>query len=263
MRRFEGLGVLAMCAAIFCAVPLALGGIGISWDGLNHHFYLGWTAQHPRFDKDFVAASYQSYQFPYLYWPAYALAAGGASGMTAGLVLALLHLVCVPPVWLLSRVLVPGSAPVDAVLRCMAVALAFSSTLALSILDTTSNDMLAAAPLVWALALAFLPWDRATTRPVSVRAAVAWSAALAGVAVAFKLSNGPIAIVLPLVWIAHQGSWVERLRRLVLAGCAGSAAFLATYGYWGWQLWTHLGNPIYPFYDAYFEPLRRWAWGGA
>jgi hypothetical protein len=34
------------------------------------------------------------------------------------------------------------------------------------------------------------------------------------------------------------------------------AGFTICYGYWGWQLWTHFGNPIYPFYDAQFAPLR-------
>lgn len=59
-------GVFAWIA--FISIPLFLGEIGISWDALNHHIYLGWTAGRPRFDLDFLAASYQSYQFPYLYW---------------------------------------------------------------------------------------------------------------------------------------------------------------------------------------------------
>ena len=45
-------GVFAWIA--FISIPLFLGEIGISWDALNHHIYLGWTAGRPRFDLDFT-----------------------------------------------------------------------------------------------------------------------------------------------------------------------------------------------------------------
>jgi hypothetical protein len=42
-----------------------------------------------------------------------------------------------------------------------------------------------------------------------------------------------------------------------LLGClCVVAGFSLAYGYWGWQLWSHFGNPIHPFYDNLFEPLR-------
>ena len=72
---------LALSGAL-AATGIALGHIGLSWDALNHHIYLGWTAEQPRFDRDYLAALYQGYLFPYLYWPAYKLAVGGASYIT-------------------------------------------------------------------------------------------------------------------------------------------------------------------------------------
>ena len=99
------------------SVPLGLGAIGISWDALNHHIYLGWTAEQPRFDRDFLAASYQAFQFPYLYWPVYKLAAAGLSGAAAGVVLASLHAVAVPAVWLIARSCIPGPTAFDVLLR--------------------------------------------------------------------------------------------------------------------------------------------------
>ena len=81
IRPFEGwlcrwgLPLILLAAwLVFISVPISLGGIGLSWDGLNHQMYLGWVADRPRFDKDYMAASMQSYQFPYLYWPLYKLA---------------------------------------------------------------------------------------------------------------------------------------------------------------------------------------------
>jgi hypothetical protein len=254
--RAEPWIVWALGAIAFAAVPVALGGIGISWDGLNHHFYLGWVAQQPRFDQDIAAASYQAFQFPYLYWPAYRMAVDGASGVTAGIVLALLQSLAVPPTWLVARACCPGDEWLDRALRWFGVVLAFLGGVSLSLLDSTSNDMLASIPLLWAVALAFVAADVNPGQPRRVATWTLLSGACAGVAVACKLSNGPLVLVLPLAWVMAPGSGAQRLQRVVLAGLAAVGGFLLAYGYWGWQLWLHTGNPIYPFYDGAFGWLR-------
>lgn len=237
----------------FVAVPLWLGHLGISWDALNHHFYLGWTAEQPRFDRDFVAAAYQSYQFPYLYWPVYKLAMAGASGVTAGVVLALLHSSAIPPVWMISRDCIAGDDAFAVGMRALAVTLAFLSGAVLSLFDATSNDLLAGVPLLWAYATALRPV--ADPRSNALRWTLA-SGLLAGVAVACKLSNGFLAIALPLLWLWSPGNLRQRAARTFLAGACLVASTVLLYGYWGWQLWTHYGNPIYPLYDGVFEGAR-------
>jgi len=256
LRRWELRLVMLVAAISLCLIPISLGQIGISWDMLNHHIYLGWTAEHRRFDRDFAAASYQAYQYPYLYWPVYKLATGGASGMTAGIVLALLQLVSVPPVWLLARACIPGRQWFDLVMRALAVVLAFSSSVVLSLFSSTANDLLAAAPLVWAMALAFLPMDPNRPRWLSINKALLLSGCFAGISVAFKLSNAPLAILLPLIWLQYGGSARVRGVRLLWSGLAAVIGYAVAYGYWGWQLWVHFGNPIYPFYDGLFAPAR-------
>jgi hypothetical protein len=246
--------ILCIAGAIaFALLPLWVGDLGLSWDALNHHIYLGWTAEHPRFDQDYLAASYQAYQYPYLYWPVYRLAMAGVHGATAGMVLALLHATAIPAVWLLARACIPGRDGFATGMRAAAVFLAFFSTGILSLFDATSNDLMAGIPLLWAYAFALQPVAE-PGRPV-MRAAV-MSGALAGMAVAFKMSNGPLAIVLPLLWAWPAGSVAARAGRCLAAGLAVLACFGTFYGYWGWQLWSHFGNPIYPLYDHWFEPLR-------
>lgn len=238
----------------FAAVPLYLGEIGLSWDALNHHIYLGWVAEHPRFDLDLAAAGNQAYQYPYLYWPVYRLAMAGASGVTAGVVLAALQALAVPPVWVVARWVCPGTTAMDVLLRLLAVVLAFLGGVTLSMLDSTSNDMVAAIPFLWAVALGTLAARSASA--VSARRLTFASGLLAGVSVAFKLSNGPLALVLPFLWCLNAGHPREALRRVFLAGLAAVAACFLAYGAWGWQLWQHFGNPIYPFDDGRFEALR-------
>jgi hypothetical protein len=246
------------CSVALTSIPLMLGHIGLSWDALNHHIYLGWTADRPRFDLDYLAASYQAYQYPYLYWPLYKLALGGASGVTAGVALAQLHLLAVPALWRLAQTCMPGREWFDVVMRSLAIALAFMGGVVLSMFDTTGNDLLAAIPLVWALALALAPLSQEDPAERRVQRAVWISALLGGISVAFKLSNAPVAIVLPLLWLWPDGGVNSKWRRLILGGLWGFLGFILAYGYWGWQLWSHFGNPIYPLYDNWFELPRAW-----
>ena len=255
--HWELTAVLLLVWLVFISIPLSNGNIGISSDALNHHIYLGWSAEHPRFDKDFLAVSYQAYQFPYLYWPVYKLAMSGVSGVWAGVVLATLHMVVVPPVWMIARTCIPGKHAFDVLLRLLAVILAFATSVVLMMFDATSNDLLAAAPFVWAVALALEPLNTERASWLTVRRAVVLSGVLAGASVACKLSNGPLAVLLPLLWFFLAISFRARVFHIFLGGLAAVAGFILIYGYWGWQLWSYFGNPVYPFYDPWFVPVRE------
>jgi len=258
LERWESTVVCMLVWMALIAIPLASGGIGLSWDALNHHIYLGWVADASRFDRDVLAASYQSYQFPYLYWPVYKLAAGGWSGQWAGAVLASLHALAAPPLWMLSRTCIPGSTVFDICMRAFAVAMAFSSGVVLSMFDTTANDLLAAVPMVWALALAMEPLTTRHTRWLMPARAIVLSGVMAGIAVACKLSNGPMVLVLPGIWFwVTSGTAVARMRITGLGCLAIGLSYFLVYGYWGLQLWGQFGNPIYPFYDQLFAPIRQ------
>lgn len=252
-------GTLVLVAwAAFVSVPLALGGIGLSWDALNHHVYLGWIADQPRFDRDYLAASYQSFTYPYLYWPFFKLFESGMSGRWAGALLVSLNVLAVPPLWLLARVCVPEHSWYGTSMRALAVSLAFMSGVVLSLFDSTSNDLLAAIPLVWGVALALENWHVPRPAWLTPNRLVVLSGVCAGASVALKLSNGPLAILMPLVWGLAPGSACQRMLRFALGSAATLAGFVVLYGPWGWQLWSHYGNPIYPFYDHWFVPIRGW-----
>jgi hypothetical protein len=240
------------------AIPIGLGGIGISWDALNHHVYLGWTAFSPRFDRDWLAASYQAYTWPYLYWPFYKLVELQVPGMWAGVVLVSLHVLVVPALWIIARACVPERSWEGTALRAGGVLLAFLGQLTLSLMDTTANDLYAASPLVWAVALGILAFQvPAATGWLAPGRAVALSGLLAGVSIAFKLSNGPLVLVMPVLWALVPAAPSQRLR-FVASGTAWSiAGFALAYGWWGAQLWQQFGNPIYPFCEDWFALARK------
>jgi hypothetical protein len=254
--RSELLLVVAAMWLLLASIPLSLGAIGISWDALNHHAYLGWTAFNPRFDRDWLAASYQAYQYPYLYWPFYKLVEMQVPGMWAGVVLVSLNVLVVPALWLVARVCVPVHSWEGTALRAGGVLLAFLGQLTLSLMETTSNDLYAGTPVVWAVALGLIASQARETGESTTDRAIAWSGAFIGLAIAFKFSNAPIVLAVPLLWALAPGTMLQRLRHILRGAAWSIAAFMVAYGWWGWQMWQQFGNPIYPFYDPWFTALR-------
>ena len=132
LLRWEGALICLVAWGFLMTIPLSIGELALGWDALNHHIYLGWTAEQHRFDRDFLAAGYQSFQSPYVNWPVYKMAASGWTGVAAGAVLASLHTWVVWPVWMLARACAPGGAVFDVAMRTLAVTLALMSGLVLS-----------------------------------------------------------------------------------------------------------------------------------
>lgn len=239
------LSLLAAGAAVALTWPT--GEWGWNWDALNHHVYLGLVAEHPRWHLDVLPASYQTYQYPYLYWPAYRVAQLQGQGLPVAMAWSAVQAaMLLPPVWLMAYRLLPHTSEPTwegPMLRAAACALAYMNGVILLGLSITSNDLLATLPLVWALALHL-------GDPTSSRRAF-WCAALYGVSTAFKWSNGLMLPVLFFWWWHPSAPHFPIRRGLALAGGA-LAGFGIAYLPWGVQLWQVTGNPFYPYFQALF-----------
>ncbi|WP_146039305.1 MULTISPECIES: hypothetical protein [unclassified Variovorax] len=249
--KVEAIVLSTIFAALLVLVPVLGGGMGLSWDAVNHQIYLGWIADRSRFDLDVWAAATQSFQFPYLYWPAYKLYSSGAGSMQAGVTLAALQCTCVPAVWMLARVCVPEHSWFGTSMRATAMAMAFASSVILSMFNTTANDLLSAVPLIWAIALASLMFSN-DAKPRSTMALYLSVGVLCGVSVAFKLSNGPIAVSVPLLFLVQADGRRRRLAAALGAYVAMLFSFALIYTPWGWELASRFGNPIFPLLNSMF-----------
>jgi hypothetical protein len=249
MTRWHWIELLALtCLAAGMAAGsiLSEGHWAWSWDALNHHIYLGLISESLRWDLDVAAASVQTYQYPYLYWPVYRISLLPITGAQAGMLWAVFQvLMVVPPVWLCSFHLLPSDGRTAQAIfeRSAACALALSSIVVMAAIGTTSNDLMAAVPLLWAVALMAAP------RTSDRRAGAA--AALWGISTAFKWSNG-LAIPLLLFWWWQSEPSRSRLNRAGCLAFGAVAGYAVTYAPWGWQLWHVTGNPFYPFFGSWF-----------
>jgi hypothetical protein len=245
----ELLLVTCVAAVLAAAIPLYAGQWSWSWDALNHHVYLGYIAEQPRWHLDVMAASVQSWQYPYLYWPVYRLSQLNISGAAAGAIWgAGLAMLLTPPVWVMSWKLLQSSTEPKWQLvfdRVAACVLAGSSVVVISAVNTTSNDPLAAVPLLWALAL--MAGGKQSTPVVS------WAGALLGASIALKLSH-ILALPLLLVW-AWSGKGLRATGGRALAlGLATLAGYTVVYLPWGWQLWRVTGSAFHPLIPGAFAP---------
>lgn len=255
--KFEAILLSGIFSGLLILLPALGGGMGLSWDAINHHIYLGWIADRVRFDLDFWAASTQSFQFPYLYWPAYKLYSSGAGAIEAGIVLAAIQCTCVPAVWMLARVCVPEHSWFGTSMRVIAMAMAFVSSVVLSMFNTTANDLLSAIPLLWGIAIAsaiFLTDDK---KPRVIFRRYLLVGVLCGISVAFKLSNGPVAVFVPLLFLLKREAERVNFVGAFVTYVALLLGFGLTYAPWGWELATQFGNPVFPMFNGIFTGAGR------
>lgn len=258
--NLELLAALLLALLLFVSVPVWRQGLGLSWDSMNHHVYLGWIASESRFDRDYFAASSQSYQFPYLYWPIYQMMRLEVPGWVAGVMWSCAHSLVAIPLWLCSKALICEDGVVETIFRLSGVVLSVGTILVLRAPETTGNDLLAAIPYMFALALGL----QATRRDIPGRpfrksvVTSIYMGLLAGVGVAFKLSNGVLAPLLVVPCFFMVQTWKSRIALALSTVLSIGAGFLIVYGWWGWQLWLHFGNPVFPFADGLFQPLRSY-----
>ena len=246
-RKIEFLAVLSCMFGIAVFLAIQTGSVGLSWDALNHHIYLGFISESPRWHLDVAAAASQTYQYPYVYWPFYRLTQLGLSGTTAAVLWSTFQIFCiVPPLWLASVRLV-GAGRDDwesRVFRFVGCCLGCTSILVLAAVAGSANDLLAATPMLWAVALALSPGIR-PARAVA-------PGVLVGISLSLKFSN-ILCVPLFMAALCALGPFREMAKRLFFAGSAAAAGFLITYAPWGWQLWVQFGNPVYPHFDAVFR----------
>lgn len=256
MTRWLTLELIAL--TVLAAVGMAAstwfdptGGWGWTWDALNHHVYLGLVAERPRWQLDVLAASYQSYQHPYLYWPVYRISMMAGDGqLAAALWTGTQAALVLPPTWFCARALInPSDASTLEVvgLRSLACLLALLNGVVLLGMTPSSNDLMAAWPLLCGIALHL-------NRPRSGRHAC-WAAAFWGASVALKWSNG---LMLPLLlfWACSPLGWQPLWKRWLFVTVSALAGFGIVWAPWGVQLWEVSGNPFYPYFQGWFGGYR-------
>lgn len=236
--------VLKTLAMGFLLAWVALTGRDLSWDVVNHHLYLPYSLLSGRYRVDLFGAGPQSYQNPVGYLPFYFLAQPGVPSWAAGLLLTLLHGLCIWPLYRLTlRLWGPG--PEARWWRALGLVLALFTPAFLLVVGTSSIDPISSLLVLTALAIVM------RDHPGALELALA--GACLGIAVAIKPVNAPFTIGIAAVFALRCLIGQLRWRHLALLIVSASTVALLLAGPWAYWLWSTFGNPIFPLFNDRFQ----------
>jgi hypothetical protein len=242
---------LVICCG-FGLLSVALGPDN-NWDLRFYHLYAPWAYLHNRYLYDIGPAQYQGFFNPTSDFLFYALTSsplnntprlisfimGAVHGVNAALLLAIAR-----------HVLRPSRIGERRTLRTAAVLLGVSGAGFISLLGTTTNDLIntifVCGALLGLLKVAETPTTRETCR------GFAWSGLMGGIglglkytAAAFMPGLGLIAVMIALRRRTVAG--------LIVFGAAAILGFLAVAGHHLLTLWRSFGNPVFPLLNDIFR----------
>ncbi len=246
--------VLVAATVASGALSLALGQ-DLNFDQRHYHIYLGWSLLAGRLDLDVAPAAVGTYLNPVIHVPTY-LGIAFLPPRLFGALLGATHGVNLFLVYLIALRMLP-TARHRGTLAALAAVMAGVGPDAVSLVGTTFGDNLVSIPMLAAVLVLSVAVERADrqrsgARPGLPLRLVALSATLAGAAAGLKLTFTLFWIPLALV-VLGLAVWARSWRVAVVFGTASALGFVLVAGYWGWQMWTHFSNPLFPFANGLFR----------
>ncbi len=225
-------------------------GQDVNWDQLNYHLGLPRLLATGHFWDSIAPAGLHSYITPTLYQAQFA-AVRSLPPLTFAALLAGLQTIS----FLLAAAACANLAGLkigcswrDLPVPLLGFLLCLLAPVPLSEAGTTFIDVTTAS-LVLAAYLLLL--TRGTLLPLGRSGFLA--GLLLGLAVGFKLTNLPFLLGCIGFALAGPDSFRQRLRWLALGALGAVLGELAVAGWWHWALWTHFGNPVFPFFNGIFK----------
>jgi len=243
----DRLGTRALPLLLAIGLPLLaalLVGGDSGWDLRNYHLYGPHALLSGRDAIDIAPAQLQTWHNPLLDLPMYWLATSGLPVRFTTLWLALPTMLALACLLRLQARL--STAPPGWLSQVVLVVLALSGAAAWSTFGTSFNDSFVAAGMLAALCLALAD---ARTRP-----ALAWGLAglVAGATAGLKLSAAFYCVALAAAALPG-GDARDKRQRLMALAVGGIAGIALTYGWWAWRLHAEFGNPVFPYFNQWFQ----------
>lgn len=255
MKQKTTLHLLALAACMFAgALTTYKLGQDLNWDLLNYHWYNPWALVHHRFLYDIQPAGGGTFINPFLDLPNYLLRTqfkpvlagmllGAIQGINAWLIFEIANN--------LLRNYITRYAYRFGVALAIGIVSLFGST-SISELGNSMGDNLTSLLILAALLLLLLSLD-IIKKPAQARLLRISGYVLAGMAVGLKLTSLVFVIPLFIGGLLIKGDYRTKIRESVWHVLAMAGGLLVTTGYWSFELWKHMANPIFPYYNGVFK----------
>ena len=257
LRYVDAIVLIACVAGAFIAARAL--GQDANWDLQNYHFYNPWAWITGRiFDWDIAAAQLQTFHNPLPDVPFYALVAAGVHPRLITLWLALptgiAAYFAIRIAWLLFADLALMSRLGATV---AAITIGFTGTMGVGQLGSTTDEWLVSAFVIASLWLlvqaepsppgAQFPLPRLRTFPVVL------AGVLIGVASGLKLTAATYAVGLAVALLGRRAPLAAGIRNATWFSVAVVVGLALTLGPWSYALYTHYGNPLFPYGNQWFH----------
>lgn len=250
--RFAGLLLWLLPPLGFGLLAIYLGQ-DANWDLRNYHFYNAYAFLHGRLGFDIAPAQTPTYYNPLLHVPFYYLVSY-LPPRAVGFVLGAIQGLNLPILYRIARPLIGDARPRRAAVIALAIALLGSVGAAnISEIGTVFGDniiSLGVLAALWLLLSQRHQLGGARARAVMIAAG---AGLLAGLAVGLKQPTAVYGLGLGAALFALNLSWPRRLLLVCAFGGGGLIGLACTGGYWLYQMWSHYGNPLFPYFNSVFH----------
>lgn len=235
----------AIVALVYVFLAVLAQGQDANWDLRNYHLYTPIALMEGRMATDIAVAQLQTWHNPTLDFPLAWMVRAGAPGWLVSLWLALPAFIALFFALRLMDRLWPDQR--STFRTWIAGLLAVSGAAVLPSVGTSFNDAFVAAgivPALWWMVDSHErrgPW--ATWLPIGL---------LAGAAAGLKLTAAIYCV--GFIAAALVAGPVRALpARIIALGIGGVSAVAVTAGPWAWYLWQTHGNPLFPYFNQWFQ----------
>jgi hypothetical protein len=251
--RVLALGLLGLAPLVFGALALLLGQ-DANWDLRNYHYYNAYALLNGRYGFDLLPS-----QTPYFYNPAldvpFYLLATHAPARAAGFALGLVQGLNFILLFMLAHAALILARPRAKVLLCAVLAaLGMAGGGGIALLGTTFYDNVTSLGLFLSALLVIRCFETLSTSSSTRAAAYAFLIGLpSGFVMGLKLPCVIFCLGLDAAFLVMP---VRGGRRFLLGFAFGVGVLLGaciTLGPWAWYLWTHFGNPLFPYFNEIFK----------
>lgn len=247
--------LLLICLVIGGCISVHLGQ-DANVDLASYHIYNAWAFLHGRWDLDVFVAGLQGYFSPLIELPYYLLAfcwlpdypriVAFLMGLPYGLLVYFTALVA----WI-----VLGDCDVKpvtrAILTILTVAFGTTGVAVLPIVGTTFNDIQTSALVI--VGMATLLYGLRHDKTCIPSAASVAGGGLFGLAAALKFTAAIYAPAAALGIFVISQPWRQKFLSAAVFSFSWLTAFILSYGWWGWRVYSTTGNPMYPMFESVFS----------
>jgi hypothetical protein len=253
-RRLKSINTL-----LWLVAPLAFGlfaltlGQDANWDLRNYHYYNAYAFLHGRLGFDIAPAQTPTYYNPLLHVPFYYLI-NALPPRGVGFVLGAVQGLNLPLIFLIAQRVIRVATPGYGVIIPLCTAfLGMLGAANLSEIGTSFGDNVFSLLLLTALWLVVARQHKlGGALPTAAGTALA-AGVLSGLAVGLKQPAAVYALGLGCGFFGLALPWRRRSALFLGFGVGGMFGLAAAGGYWLYEMWSHFGNPLFPYFNSVFQ----------